>query len=191
MDLGGSRPAVVGDPAGSVPLCPVYQSVAGLPIDGADLRSRRDLCRFRWCFSGINSNGDGQHDGGDAAILTIDTSPFNRAAGISLLPGSGECVADSSVCRSVMTSLIDEQAKTSDEHKAPVSIASGSFWTPANLVFKALHPLMAAMVQMIALGQESFVAAASWDGGSVLCQGMAELLASNTDHGRPTWAQRR
>ena len=65
------------------------------------------------------------------------------------------------------------------------------FWAPANLVFKALHPLMAAMVQMCALGEESFVAAAGWDGGSVLCQGMAELLAGDAHHGRPAWAQRR
>ncbi len=32
------------------------------------------------------------------------------------------------------------------------NVSSGSFWAPANLVFKALHPLMAAMVQMCALG---------------------------------------
>ncbi len=57
-----------------------------------------------------------------------------------------------------------------------------SFWAPANLLFKALHPLMAAMVQMCALGQESFVAAAGWDGGSVLCQGMTELLAGDAHH---------
>ncbi|CRY92392.1 conserved hypothetical protein [Synechococcus sp. WH 8103] len=50
-------------------------------------------------------------------------------------------------------------------------------------MFKALHPLMAAMVQMCALGQESFVAAAGWNGGSVLCQGMPELLAGDANHG--------
>ena len=71
------------------------------------------------------------------------------------------------------------------------NVSSGSFWAPANLMFKALHPLMAAMVQMCALGQESFVAAAGWDGGSVLCQGMPELLAGDANHGRPAWAQRR
>jgi hypothetical protein len=51
-----------------------------------------------------------------------------------------------------MTSLVDEHARTSDGRNAPVRTASGSFWAPANLVFKALHPLMAAMVQMCALG---------------------------------------
>ena len=105
MDLGGSRPAVVGDPAGSVPLCSGCQSVAGFPLDGADLRRRRDLCRFRRYFPGINTNGDGQHDGGDAAVRTIHPSLSDRAAGISLLPGSGECVADSGVRRSFVTYL--------------------------------------------------------------------------------------
>jgi len=28
------------------------------------------------------------------------------------------------------------------------NVSSGSFWAPANLMFKTLHPLMAAMVQM-------------------------------------------
>ena len=82
-----------------------------------------------------------------------------------------------------MTSPVDEHARTSDERNAPVRTALGSFWAPANLVFKALHPLMAAMVQMCALGQESFVAAAGWNGGSVLCQGMPELLAGDANHG--------
>lgn len=119
----------------------------------------------------------------NAAVRTIQASLFDRAAGISLLPGSGECVADSGVCRSVMTSLVHEHARTSDERNALVHIPSGNFWAPANLVFKALHPLMAAMVQMCALGQESFVAAAGWNGGSVLCQGMPELLAGDANHG--------
>ncbi|CAE07983.1 hypothetical protein [Parasynechococcus marenigrum] len=82
-----------------------------------------------------------------------------------------------------MTSLVHEHARTSDERNALVHIPSGNFWAPANLVFKALHPLMAAMVQMCALGQESFVAAAGWNGGSVLCQGMPELLAGDANHG--------
>ena len=43
---------------------------------------------------------------------------------------------------------------------------------------------------MCALGYESFVAAAGWNGGSVLCQVMAELLACDAHHGRPAWAQR-
>ena len=119
----------------------------------------------------------------NAAVRTIQASLFDRAAGISLLPGSGECVADSGVCRSFVTSPTDEHARTSDGRNAPVRTASGSFWAPANLVFKALHPLMAAMVQMCALGQESFVAAAGWNGGSVLCQGMPELLAGDANHG--------
>jgi hypothetical protein len=51
-----------------------------------------------------------------------------------------------------MTSPVDEHARMSDERNAPVRTALGSFWAPANLVFKALHPLMAAMVQMCALG---------------------------------------
>ena len=63
------------------------------------------------------------------------------------------------------------------------NVRSGGLWAPANLMFKALHPLMAAMVQMCALGQESFVAAAGWNGGSVLCQGMPELLAGDAHHG--------
>ena len=35
------------------------------------------------------------------------------------------------------------------------------------------------------------MAAAGWNGGSVLWQGMTELLACDAHHGRPTWAQRR
>jgi hypothetical protein len=52
-------------------------------------------------------------------------------------------------------SVADEHVETvSWESDDDVSSAleSGSFWAPANLVFKALHPLMAAMVQMCALG---------------------------------------
>jgi len=63
------------------------------------------------------------------------------------------------------------------------------FWAPANLVFKALHPLMAAMVQMCALGEESFVAAAGWDGRSRCGQGVAELLAGDANHQGPAGSQ--
>jgi len=47
-----------------------------------------------------------------------------------------------------MTSLLDEYARTSEGRNAFVRIASGGLWAPANLTFKTLHPLMAAMVQM-------------------------------------------
>ena len=68
-------------------------------------------------------------------------------------------------------------------------VRSGCFRTPANLFLQALGPLVAAMVQMRALGEQSLMAAAGGNGGPSRCERVAELLAGDADHQGSAWTQ--